>query len=234
MRIAIILMGLLTVFSACGTGEKPTVDTGKVALFDGKTLKGWEGNREFFRVEDGAIVAGRLDKPIPRNEFLCTEKEYGDFELHLKFKVSDWETVNAGVQLRSRRVPGSHEVSGYQADIAQIFWGNLYDESRRNIILAGFNGIEMFALSNRSELENYVSRIDTTKLFSFVKRDGWNDYRIRCEGDRVQLWINGVQTVDYREADASIPRSGIIGLQIHSGPPGEAWYKNIYIEEIGG
>ena len=59
----------------------------RVSLFDGKTFDGWEGNLDFFRVEDGAIVAGSLNKAAPRNEFLCTKKAYGDFELRLKVKL---------------------------------------------------------------------------------------------------------------------------------------------------
>ena len=196
---------------ACSTSEPPV--SKPYSLFDGKTFAGWEGNLEYFRIENGVIVAGRLDKGIPHNEFLCTEKEYADFELTMKFKVSDLHKVNAGVQIRSKRIPGSSEVRGYQADIGQIFWGNLYDESRRRVILAG---------------------ADTTQMFQIVNMEGWNDYKILCEGNRVQLWINGVQTVDYTEPDDTIEQKGIIGLQIHSGPPGEASYKDIYIRELGG
>src|SRR5690349_9687436 len=58
-----------------------------VSLFDGKSFKGWEGDQKVFRIEDGAIVGGSLERINPRNEFLCTEREYGDFELALKFKV---------------------------------------------------------------------------------------------------------------------------------------------------
>src|SRR5581483_2240035 len=108
-------------------------------LFDGKTLKGWEGETEkTWRVEEGAIVGGSLDAVVPRNEFLCTTKTYGDFELKVKFKLlGDPKTANAGVQIRTKRIPNHHEVIGYQADIGQQYWGALYDESRRAKILAG-------------------------------------------------------------------------------------------------
>jgi hypothetical protein len=65
-----------------------------------------------------------------------------------------------------------------------------------------------------------------------LKADGWNDYVIRCDGRRVQLWLNGYKTVDYVEADDSIERAGLIGLQIHSGPPTEAWYKDIKLLKL--
>ncbi|MEZ6104863.1 MAG: DUF1080 domain-containing protein [Pirellulaceae bacterium] len=65
-----------------------------------------------------------------------------------------------------------------------------------------------------------------------LRADDWNDYRIRCEGDRVRLWINDVLTVDYTESDPEIARDGIIAVQVHSGPPTEAWYRRIRILEL--
>ena len=69
-------------------------------------------------------------------------------------------------------------------------------------------------------------------LKKVLKLNDWNDYEIRAEGKRIRLSINGVQTVDYTEADDSIAQTGCICVQIHSGPPSEAWYKNITIEQI--
>lgn len=184
---------------------------GWVRLFDGKSFAGWEGNLDLFRIEDGAIVGGTLKQKIPRNEFLCTLKQYSDFELRLKVKLLR-EDANAGIQIRSRRIPNHHEMIGYQADMGQHYWGCLYDESRRRKILANVN---------RQELDKVL------------KLDDWNEYVIRCEGKRVQLWINGYQTVDYTEPDDTIEQQGVIGLQIHSGSPSEAWYKDITIKETG-
>ena len=181
-----------------------------VALFDGKTFAGWEGNLDVLRIENGAIVGGSLEKPVERNEFLCTKREYADFELRLKFKVIG-KGANAGVQIRSRRIPDHHEMIGYQADLGGGWWGCLYDESRRKRVLA---------------------RPDAEQLAKVLKRDDWNDYVIRCEGKRVRLWINGYQTVDYTEPDEKIEQWGLIGLQIHGGPPSEAWYKEITIREL--
>lgn len=180
-------------------------------LIEGETLEGWEGAAEWFRVEDGAVVAGRLDRDIPQNEFLCTVREFGDFELRLQVRLlGDPARANAGIQIRSRRVPDSNEVSGYQADMGQAYWGGLYDESRRNRFLASAPGVE---------------------LSQALKRDDWNEYVIRCVGRRVMLWLNGLKTVDYIETDDVEPR-GIIGLQIHGGPPSEAWYQDITLAEF--
>lgn len=184
-----------------------------VALFDGRTFQGWEGDtQKSFRIEDGAIVGGNLQQPIPRNEFLCTTRPYANFVLRLECKLVG--PGNAGIQIRSQRVPNHHEVSGYQADLSAGadggYWGCLYDESRRNRMLA---------------------RPERQVILQALRPDDWNRYEIRCEGPRIRLSINGVQTVDYTETDDKIPQAGIIGLQIHGGPPSEAWYRNITIEE---
>ncbi|MDZ7619050.1 MAG: DUF1080 domain-containing protein [Patescibacteria group bacterium] len=190
--------------------ESPAAEERFTSLFDGRTLDGWEGNLDWFRIEQGAIVAGSLERRIPNNEFLATTARFDNFELRLEFKVLG-EDANAGVQIRSERIPNNHEMIGYQADLGQNWWGCLYDESRRKRILAG------------------PPEADRKKP---VRLGDWNEYRIRCEGPRVQLWINGVQTVDYTEPDANIVPNGLIALQIHSGPPAEAWYRNIRIKRL--
>ncbi len=213
---AIVFTAAVGCANIAGTDELARTSPGPVALFDGKTFKGWEGNLEWFRIEDGAIVAGTMERAIPRNEFLCTTKEYSDFELRLRVKTIG-ENVNAGIQFRSRRIPNDNEVSGYQADIGGeigeygVVWGSLYDESRRNRMLA---------------------TADAREVAKVLKPGDWNEYVIRCEGNRIQLWLNGLQTVDYTETDDSIESAGIIGLQVHGGPPSETWYKDIVIREL--
>jgi hypothetical protein len=195
---------------AVWAAEPLASNEGFVPLFDGRSFDGWEGNLKVFRIEDGAVVGGSLKQRVARNEFLCTKKEYANFELRLKFKLLGPGT-NAGVQVRSKRVPNHREVSGYQADLGDGWWGCLYDESRRNKVLAG------------------PPPQDRAKTIHPAE---WNDYVIRCQGRRIQLWINGQATVDYTETDATLAQTGIIGLQIHGGPPTEAWYKDIAIKEL--
>lgn len=215
----IFILRLLAVFIApCLASAGPSCGAARggepVSLFDGKTFTGWEGNLEMFRIEDGAIVGGTLQEKIPHNEFLCTTKEYGDFELRLKFKVVG-EGVNAGVQFRTKRIPNHHEVSGFQADIGQSkgksYWGALYDESRRKRVLAA---------------------PEPDVAAKAARPNDWNEYVIRAEGPHIQLRLNGVQTVDYTETEEGIDRTGIIAVQIHGGPPSEAWYKDIVIKEL--
>ena len=92
---------LLLAVSLHGKQEKKD-EKGFTPIFDGKTIKGWEGKKKFFRVQDGAIVAGFLDARIPNNEFLASEKEYANFELHFEAKLVG-QGNNAGVQFRSQR-----------------------------------------------------------------------------------------------------------------------------------
>ncbi|MCO6455723.1 MAG: DUF1080 domain-containing protein [Pirellulaceae bacterium] len=205
--------------------EKPAAgqtDTGQAnadeapwrELFDGKSLEGWEGNPRMFRVERQAIVAGSLQQPIPHNEFLCTREQFEDFELELQARLVG-RGDNAGIQFRSQRIPDHHEVIGYQCDMGSLqgrpIWGALYDESRRRRMLA---------------------EGDAQAVKQAYRPGEWNQFRIRCQGPRVQIWLNGVQTVDYTETDDQIARRGIIGLQIHGGAPAEASYRQIRLRTL--
>jgi hypothetical protein len=185
-----------------------------VPLFDGRTFQGWEGDtRKTWRIEDGAIVGGSLTESVPRNEFLVTTRTYSDFVLRLKFRLQGTEGfINAGVQFRSQRATKpAHEMVGYQADLGAKYWGSLYDETRRNRVLA---------------------EADPGVIADTLKVGDWNDYEIRAEGRRIRLAINGRQTVDYTEPDQAIPQTGLIGLQIHGGGKAQVSYKDITIEVL--
>jgi putative heme-binding domain-containing protein len=202
-------------------------------LFDGKTFAGWEGDTEkVWRIEQGEIVAGRPDVKQARNEFLVTTRDYADFELTLRYRRG---SNNGGVQIRSERVPNHHEMKGYQADFAPGIDGFLYDESRRNRFLALFD-IEKGPMEAPPEGTGAaIKRANQTakEVSERLKLGEWNHYRIRCEGPRIQLWVNDVQTVDFTEKDGAIPLKGKIGVQIHGGAT-EIRYKDIQIEELGG
>ncbi len=224
LPLCVVIASLLSVTSLLGTratGEplqnretelsNGTVvtpkDTPVVQLFDGKSLEGWEGDLELWKVVDGCIVG---DSPgIKHNQFLATRQTFSNFELKLEFRLKDGKG-NTGVQFRSKRVPDSTEVSGYQADIGEKYWGCLYDESRRNKVL----------VQAADELE------------PVLKKEGWNTYTIRAAGDHITLSINGVTSVDYVEKDKDIAREGIIALQVHSGPPLKIEFRNIRIREL--
>jgi predicted esterase len=198
---------IMTYWSRKLEGMPPIVETaGFVPLFNGHDLTGWEGDESIWSARDGMIVgkSGKLD----HNVFLATKQPYRDFVLSLNFRVVDGKG-NSGVQLRSVRVPGT-EMSGYQADIGEGYWGSLYDESRRNKTLVNASP-EAMARLNKS---------------------GWNHFLIRCFGDRVTIYLNGVTSVDYREADDSVARDGLIALQVHSGDPMEVQFKDVMIQRV--
>jgi hypothetical protein len=221
LLVAAVLAGQLPAMVICQASaqeakrESPIeLEEGFVWLFDGKSLDGWEGNQDWFRIEEGSIVAGSLAKEIPHNDFLGTTKQYGNFELKLEARLKGTGD-NAGVQFRSSRVPDSTEVSGYQCDIGSAWgrpvWGGLYDESRRNKMLA---------------------EGDPKVVMSALKAGEWNELMVRAVDRNIQIWLNGSLTIDYTEVDSGIAKRGIIALQIHSGPPTEAWYRNIRIREL--
>jgi Domain of Unknown Function (DUF1080) len=185
-------------------------------LFDGKTFTGWDGDtNRIWRIIDGSFVGGQLREKIARNEFLATARSFTNFVLTLEFKLlgdSSKGFVNSGVQIRSQRVPNDSEMSGYQCDLGDpTWWGALYDESRRNRVLA---------------------QSDMKSLAPVLKRNDWNHYEIRAEGRRIRTAINGVPGVDYTEADVTLPQHGRIGLQIHSGGPAEVWFRNVVVEVL--
>ena len=177
------------------------------SLFPGKDLSGWEGDFSLWKVVDDTIVGDTAG--LKHNQFLVTTEEFDDFELKLEFRLREG-LGNSGVQFRTKRIPGSTEVSGYQADIGERFWGCLYDESRRNKILA----------QPPADFEK-----------SLKKRD-WNEYTIRAEGKHIVLKMNNTTTVDYWETDESISNKGIIALQVHSGGPLKVEFRNIRIKSL--
>jgi uncharacterized protein YciI len=193
--------------------DAPPKPAKHLALFDGKTFNGWERDtQKTWRINKGSLIGGSLSETVPHNDFLSTTKEFKNFDLRLKVKLTGTGFINGGIQVRSQRMKDpAFEMIGYQADMGEGYWGSLYDESRRNKALAHPHAALMKQV---------------------VKADDWNEYIIRCEDKHIRLWLNGVLTVDYTEDDKEIPLTGLIGLQIHGGGKAEASYKDIMIQEL--
>ncbi|MEO6245552.1 MAG: family 16 glycoside hydrolase [Opitutaceae bacterium] len=184
-------------------------------LFDGKTLAGWEGDLKWWRVQDGALTGGSVTEKVPRNFFLATTRSFQNFELRLKLKLTgDPKTgmINSGVQIRSLRVPNDTEMSGYQVDAGDKWWGKLYDESRRRKVIA--------------------EPLDDAAVTAAIRAGDWNDYRILAEGPRLRSWINGVAALDYTETDPTVALDGKIAIQIHSGGIALVQAKDITLEDL--
>jgi len=199
-------------FSLCAAERAPQLQNGK-SLFDGSSLSGWEGDSKIWRVENGMITGGSLKEMVKQNEFLASTRDYTNFVIRLKIKLTGTEGfINSGFQIRSQRVPNSSEMSGYQCDFGEPNWyGAVYDESRRNKVL---------------------SPSDMATLGPAIKRQDWNEYVIRANGPRITTWINGVQGTDYTEPDSKIPQFGKLGIQVHGGGKALVEVKDIMIQEL--
>jgi hypothetical protein len=189
---------------------------GWVSLFDGKTLDGWaqKNGTATYRVEDGTIV-GKTNEGSP-NSFLCSEKDYADFEL--KFEVQVDDALNSGVQIRSQSKPefNNGRVHGPQVEIATNGTaGYIYGE-----------GLKTGWLSE--------NRTDPQANAAF-KKGQWNQYRVLAVGKSIKTWVNDVPVADLTD-DKTDMACGFIGLQVHgiakgTGPYEVRW-RNIAIREI--
>ncbi len=200
-------------FSVACAQQPPADDVPKtVSLFDGETLAGWTpvdpADAHFWSVKDGMIVGGDGVGHVPKNTYLRTEQEYEDFEFRCLFRLSgDPSTgfINSGIQYRS--FVENNDIVGYQADIGNGHWGDIYDEHRRALLVRG----------------------DLTTLQHILKADGWNSYIVRVRGNHHELYINGVKTVDYFEKDPDIPSTGVIAFQLHDGGAAKIEIRDVTI-----
>lgn len=216
-RISFVLLAALGVFVHATLHADPAPKPSEKAksIFDGKTLEGWESpSPKLWAVKDACLTGGDGNN-VPYNDFLCTKASYSNFVLHLKIKLTgDPKTglINSGIQIRTKRNPTGHEVSGYQCDYGEPNWyAGIYDEGRRN---------------------KFIAPADMNVIHPAVKLWDWNDYVIKADGNRIQTWLNGVQGVDYKEEDANIASDGIIGIQIHGGGNTVVQVKDVFIEEL--
>lgn len=221
---ALCAVGVFAIVSRADHHEKNESDiaapvTAWVDLFDGKTLEGWtqRNGTATYRVENGTII-GKTNEGSP-NSFLCTDKDYGDFELVFEVKVDD--ALNSGVQIRSQtKDTPTGRVNGPQVEIESTpdggaFSGYVYGEA------AG----------------GWMTPDADRKPHKVFKNNEWNHYHVLAFGPHIQTWINGemISDLTHEEKFKTHPR-GFIGLQVHgiaegAGPYEVAW-KNIKLREI--
>lgn len=207
------LMLCLLVFTAASVAQESSVKA--TSLFNGKTLDGWKtvnpAHQNLWYVKDSMMMCGDGINKIPENTYLHTVKEYTDFEFRCLFRLSGDEKtgmINSGIQYRSKIING--EIVGYQADIGNGYWGDIYDEHRRGKLAGG----------------------DLSILHRLLKPDGWNSYIVRVKGNYHELYINGVKTCEYTEKNNTIPATGVIAVQIHSGGAGIVQFRDITITAL--
>ncbi len=212
LTLGIIGIALLTVaIPAIATDED-----GFVCLFDGKTLEGWiqRNGTATYQVEDGTVL-GKTTEGSP-NSFLCTEKDYSDFELLFEVKVDD--RLNSGVQIRSQSKPEfkNRRVHGPQVEIAvNGTAGYVYGEALKTGWLS----------EDRSD----------PKAAAAFKKGEWNKYRVLAVGKSIKTWVNDVPVADLVDEKSNMG-CGFIGLQVHgikkgTGPYEVRW-RNISIKDM--
>ena len=185
-------------------GNMEARDAGFKPLFNGHNLDGWDGDPQVWSVRDGMIVGSTENHPLRHNEFLISKDKYSNFILHAEMKLRNH---NSGIQFRSEAMP-EWIVRGYQADAGENnYWGNIYEERGRGTLVDGWaNGGK-----------------------DVVKLKDWNQYEIRCEGDHIQLKLNGKETADLHDSKSS---DGVIAFQVHMGPPMEVYFRNVEIKKL--
>lgn len=227
---------LLTLFFI-SSAEIHADEEGFESLFDGKSLDGWDGNPEFWRVEDGLITGQTTpDKPTKGNTFLIHRgEELTNFELRFEYKLIGG---NSGVQYRSFEPDAEKQkwvVGGYQADFesGERFSGILYGERFRGILARRGQKTELVRNGGKFEVKVTGSVGDSEKIQANIKHEDWNSYSISAQGFRFVHKINGMTTIDCTDNDAQQRReSGVLALQLHAGPPMKVQFRNIRVKNL--
>ena len=209
-------------------------DDGWQTIFDGKTLDGWDGNPDFWSVQDSAITGQTTaDKPTKGNTFIIWRKgETTDFELQLEYKIVGG---NSGIQYRSFEVSDNKWViGGYQGDFeaGDTYSGINYGERFRGIL--ALRGEKTVIGSNHKP--TVVEKFgDTKEIQSKIKKEDWNTYHITAKGFTFTHKINGVTTSICTDEDTEQRRAkGVLALQLHAGPPMKVQFRNIKLKQSKG
>lgn len=220
-----------------GQGRGPGIEalaaddrTGFEPIFDGKTLKGWDGDSQFWRVENETIIGeSTAEKPVKLNTFLIWRGgQPKDFELKLEYRMN---STNSGVQYRSVELPdvGKWVLKGYQADIdfANQYTGQLYEERGRGF-LAMRGQMTQLQPGKKKVIANLNSG---DNLKALIKTNDWNQVHIIAHGNVLTHIFNGhlmAQAVDDDPAGRAM--GGLLGFQMHTGPPMKLELRNIWLK----
>ena len=202
------------------------------SIFDGKTLKGWDGDPQFWRVENESIVGeSTAEKPVKQNTFLIWRGgQPKDFELKLEYRLN---STNSGVQYRSVELPevGKWTLKGYQADIdfENRFTGQLYEERGR-----GFLAMRGQMTRLQPDKKQIVANLrGGDELKALIKTNDWNQVHIVARGNVLTHIFNGslmAQTIDDDPSNRAL--GGLLGFQMHVGPPMKLELRNIWLKNL--
>lgn len=201
---------------------------GWVNLFDGKTLRGWDGDPAYWSVEDGAIT-GKTDGTLKMNHFLSWKgSTIRNFEIQVKVKISPGG--NSGIQYRGEMRPdiGLDIVDGYQCDIVANqprYHGMLYEERGRRIL--SHTGEKVIVAPDG---QPWITGTMEVKNFP---PDEWQDFRVLVRGNHHQHWVNGHPTADLIDLDESgRALEGVLAVQVHVGPAMKVQFKDFKIKHL--
>lgn len=201
---------------------------GFVNLFNGNSLNGWEGDRKYWSVEDGAIT-GKTDGSLDANRFLSWKgSTIRNFDLRVKVKISPGG--NSGIQYRGEMRPevGLDIVDGYQCDIVANqprYHGMLYEERGRRIL--AHTGEKVIVAADG---QPWITGTMEVKEFP---PDEWQDFRVLVRGNHHQHWVNGHPTVDVIDLDEKgRAGEGVLAVQVHVGPAMKVQFKDFRIKHL--
>lgn len=231
--------GMLGALLLGGCASSGTHGGRAVSMFNGKDLTGWAGRAGHWSVEEGAIT-GRTTKEHPaqgNNFLLWTNGPVSDFELRFSYKIVANNTKgfgNSGVQYRSKDF-GNFVVGGYQADFeaGKTYSGILYEEKMDGILAQRGQKTIVKTVDGKTKVEVVGSLGKSEDIQSNIKSGDWNAYVIIAQGNHLQHFINGMQTIDVvDERVGKGAKSGILALQLHAGDPMTVQFKNIRIKNL--
>jgi 3-keto-disaccharide hydrolase len=222
-----------------GPGRGPGIEalalddhTGFEAIFDGKSLKGWDGDTAFWRVENDVIIGeSTAEKPLKANTFLIWRGgQPKDFDLKVEYRIN---STNSGVQYRSVELPdvGKWVLKGYQADIdfQNMYTGQLYEERGR-----GFLAMRGQMTHLQEGKKRIIANLRSgDELKSLIKVNDWNQLHIIARGNALTHVLNGhLMAVAIDDDATNRAMGGLIGFQMHVGPPMKVEYRNIWLKKL--
>jgi len=236
---AIVSLAIVISGASCASTRRAnlgeTDGPGFIPIFDGKTLTGWNAaDMSFWSVEEGAITAKiTRQHPTKRNHYLVWEGgKVGGVELKVRHRIVSPHDVNGGFQFRSEIFDGeiTDDRRGYQADnnTGTDWLVRLYPEFGRHTL--AWRG-ETTAFGPRGE--KTTTRIDAATGPAWFKLEDWHEYHLVCRGPKITLKVNGRTVAEVVDNDPEQQDfSGIIALQLHSGPPMTVQFKDIRLKRL--
>ena len=227
------LLVVLTLTCFTTPGLSQTDKEGYQQLFDGKTLKGWEGDTTYWRMENGILVGEITPATLLKtNSFLIWRAGVTEnFELKTFFRIT--AEGNSGINYRSEEFPGvPFALKGYQADIdgKNTYTGLNYEERGRTFLAR--RG-EKARIETGKKPEVVAKLGSDESLLAKIKTNDWNEYHLIAKGNHLQHYINGVLMSEVTDDDKENRKSsGLLGVQVHVGPPMKVEYRNMRLKKL--